>query len=70
MGMAMATEPDGYLPWYHAFRTTNHQGPCVIDIDIEELQVWARECGDIALRLFNRVKAQRKADNSPVTEQT
>jgi fructose-1,6-bisphosphatase/inositol monophosphatase family enzyme len=40
----------------------------VIDIDIEELQVWARECGDIALRLFNRVKAQRKADNSPVTE--
>ncbi|WP_448544649.1 inositol monophosphatase family protein [Roseiflexus sp.] len=40
----------------------------MIDIDIDELQVWVRECGDIALRLFNRVKAQRKADNSPVTE--
>jgi myo-inositol-1(or 4)-monophosphatase len=40
----------------------------VTDIDIEELCAWARESGDIALRLFNRARAQRKADNSPVTE--
>lgn len=40
----------------------------MIDIDIEELCAWVRECGDIALRLFNRARAQRKADNSPVTE--
>ncbi|MFQ3630511.1 inositol monophosphatase family protein [Roseiflexus sp.] len=40
----------------------------MIDINIEELCAWARESGDIALRLFNRARAQRKADNSPVTE--
>lgn len=40
----------------------------MIDIDIEELCIWARECGDIALRMFNRAKTQRKPDNSPVTE--
>ncbi|MGB9753872.1 MAG: inositol-phosphate phosphatase [Roseiflexus castenholzii] len=40
----------------------------MIDIDIEELCAWMRECGDVALRLFNRARAQRKSDNSPVTE--
>lgn len=40
----------------------------MIDIDIEELFAWVRECGEIALRLFNRAKLQRKADNTPVTE--
>lgn len=40
----------------------------MIDIDIEELCAWARESGDIALRLFSHARARRKADNSPVTE--
>ncbi|MCS6840262.1 MAG: inositol monophosphatase [Roseiflexus sp.] len=40
----------------------------MIDIDIEELCAWVRECGDVALHMFNRARAQRKADNSPVTE--
>lgn len=38
------------------------------EIDIAELRAWARECGEIALRLFNRVEVRRKADRSPVTE--
>jgi myo-inositol-1(or 4)-monophosphatase len=38
------------------------------DIDIEELIVWARESGDIALRMFRNVVGQRKADHSWVTE--
>ncbi len=38
------------------------------EIDIAELRAWARECGAVALRLFNRVEVRRKADRSPVTE--
>jgi len=38
------------------------------DIDIEELIVWARESGDIALRMFRNVVGHRKADHTWVTE--